>query len=205
MNLVKLLAVVPHHTLHRQIKLTDEHALAIAIRYGTHLSHDLVYAWQVLVVVAQLASSGWITRLPNRIHRIITELLILEQPRKYVDAETIDATVEPEAQDIIHSLANLLVAPVQIRLFHIELVQVVLPGVFIELPGRPVKSADPVIGWTSIGGRITPGIPVAFFVVAARTRQLEPGMLIGRVVGDKVQNKLEVTLMCLLKQSVQVL
>src|SRR5438552_1187746 len=63
-NLVELLAVVLHHMLHWQIELADEHALAIAIHHGTHLSHDLMNARLVLRVAAQLASIGPITRLP---------------------------------------------------------------------------------------------------------------------------------------------
>jgi hypothetical protein len=45
------------------------------------------------------------------------------------------ASTPVKVQDIIHRLAHLLIAPVQIRLFHIEQVQAVLPSVFIELPG----------------------------------------------------------------------
>src|SRR5437588_3190791 len=135
MNLVELLTVVLHQALHWQIQLTDEYALAIAIHHGTHLSHDLMDTRLIQSVEALLASIGWITRLPIVVHRVIAQLLIFEQPAEEVDAEAIDATVEPEAQDIVHGLAHLLIAPVQIRLFHIEEVQVVLPGLLIELPG----------------------------------------------------------------------
>src|SRR5258708_1631822 len=204
MNLIELLAVLLVPTLHWQIEFADEHALAIAIHDGTHLSHDLVYARLVSRVAAQPAISGWITWLPLRIHRVIAELLILEQTRECVNAEAIDPSVQPEAQDIIHRLAHLLIAPIQIRLFHIEQVQVILPGVFIELPGRLAKPAHPVIGGTAIGGWVSPDVPGAFLVGAALPCLLEPGMLIGGMIRHKIQNDLEVTLVGLLKQGVQV-
>ena len=156
------------------------------IQNGTHLSHDLVYTRQVFSVASYLLGVGGITRFPLRIHWVITELLIFEQHPEDVDAEAIDATVQPEAQDIIHSLAHPGIAPIQIGLFHIEQVQVVLPGGFIELPGRTAKPARPVIGGTATGGRVAPDVPVAFLVRPAGTRLLEPGMLIGGVVGYKV-------------------
>ncbi len=159
----------------------------------------------VLRVEAYLTSRRVIARLPIRVHRIIAELLIFEQQPEHIDTEAIDPSVQPEVQDIIHRLAHLLIAPVQIRLFHIEQVQVVLPGVFIELPGRPAKPAGPVIGRTTIGSRISPDVPVAFLVGAVGTRLLEPGMLIGGVIRHKVQNDLKVALVGLLKQRIQVL
>ncbi len=132
--------------------------------------------------------------LPRWIDRVIAELLILEEHLKGVDAEAIDAPLQPEAQDLIHLLTDFGVAPVEIRLFHVIQVQVVLPSGFIELPGQPAKPAHPVIGGTATLGRIVPDVPVAFLVGTALPRLLEPGMLIRGVVGDKVQDELEVAL-----------
>src|SRR5205085_1074108 len=115
-------------------------------------------------VEAQLTSIRGVTWLPMWVHWVITELLILEQQPEDIDAEAIDSPVEPEAQDIIHDLAHSGIAPVQIGLFHIVQVQVVLPGVFIELPGRTAEIAGPVIGRTTIRSRVSPDVPVAFLV-----------------------------------------
>ncbi len=164
-----------------------------------------MYTRLVLSIAAHLTGIGGIARLPLRIHRIIAELLILEQPREYIDAEAIDAPIEPEAQDIIHGLAHPGIAPIQIGLFHIEQMQVILPGTLIELPGRAAKPARPVIGRTTIRSRVAPDVPVAFLVGAAGTRLLKPGMLIGGVIGHKVQDDLEVALVGLVQQGVQVL
>ena len=128
-----------------------------------------MYVWQILRIVTQLARLKGITRLPTRVHWIITELLILEQPRKYINAEAIDAPVEPEAQHIIHRLAHAWIAPVQIGLFHIEYVQVILSSLLVKLPGRTAEIAQPVIGRTTTRSRVSPDVPVTFFVCAVRT------------------------------------
>src|SRR5205807_7001872 len=105
--LVELIAVVRHQAGKRKIDLTDEHSLTIVIQNGAHLSHDLVYTRKVFCVASYLSGVGGITRLPLRIHWVITELLIFEQHPEDVDAEAIDATVQPDAQDIIHRMPQL--------------------------------------------------------------------------------------------------
>ena len=124
---------------------------------------------QVSRVETHLASGRRITRLPIWVHRVITELLIFEQHPEHIDAEAIDAPVEPEAQDIIHRLAHLEIAPVEIGLLHIEQVQVVLSALFVEVPGRTAKPARPVIRGTTIRSRVAPDVPVAFLVAAVGT------------------------------------
>src|SRR5438132_7769635 len=134
-NFVELLAVVRHQTLQWQIEVADEHALTIAFGQSTHLLHNSMHARLVYDVVFQQAGIEGITWLPQRIHRIITELLILEKHLERVYTEAINAPVEPEAHNIKHRLAYLGITPIQIRLFHIVQMQVVLPSEFIELPG----------------------------------------------------------------------
>src|SRR5207247_7430082 len=80
-----------------------------------------------------------------------------------------------------------------------------LPGLLIELPGSAAKQARPVIGRATARRWIAPDVPVTFLVCPARTCLLKPGMLIGRVVGNKVEDELEVTLVGLLQQGIQVL
>src|SRR5947209_4865592 len=63
-SLVELRAVVRHQAGNRQIDLTDEYALAIVIQNGTHLSHNLMYTWQVFSVASYLTGSRRITWLP---------------------------------------------------------------------------------------------------------------------------------------------
>src|SRR5437764_6559819 len=174
-DLVELLTIVRHQTLNRQIQFADEHALAVALGQYPHLLHNAMHARLVYDVVFSQAGIGGITWLPQRIRRIITELLIFEKHLERVYAEAIDTPLQPEMQDFIHRLTDFGVAPVEIRLFHVVHVQVVLPGEFIELPGWPAKPAHPSIGGTTIGSRISPDVPVSFLVNPARPRLLEPG------------------------------
>ena len=204
MNLVELFTIVSHHSLHWQIKLADENALVVRVHNGTYLSHDLVNARLISRMEVKLANIWRIARLPIRVHWIIAELLILEQQPENVDAETIDAPVEPEAQHIIHCLTHTGIAPVQIGLLHIEQVQIVLPCLLVKLPGRAAKITRPVIGRTTIRCGVTPHVPVAFLVGMAGTCLLKPGVLIGGVIGHKIQDDLEVALVGLVQQGVEV-
>src|SRR6266487_3313946 len=130
--------------------------------------------------------------LPIWIYQMVAELIIFQQQPEHIDAEAIDTTIEPETHHIEHRLLYSGIAPVQIWLFHIEQVQVVLSGLRIELPGRTAKIACPVIGRTTIGGRIVPDVPVAFRIFAAGTRFLEPGMFIRGMIGHEVQDNFKV-------------
>src|SRR5439155_21796901 len=76
-NLVELFTIVPHHSLHWQIKLADENALVVRVDNGAYLSHDFVNAWLISCVEGKLARILRIARLPIRVHWIIAELLIL--------------------------------------------------------------------------------------------------------------------------------
>src|SRR5579863_3267670 len=112
-RLVKLLTIVVYQADKRQIDLADQHALSIVIHHGTHLPHDLVYTRLVFGKPSELTSIGKIAWPPIRVHGIITKLLIFEQQPDHIHTEAINATVQPEAQDIIHRLADLLIAPIQ--------------------------------------------------------------------------------------------
>jgi hypothetical protein len=56
--------------------------------------------------------------------RVVTELWILHQPVDRIDPEAVDAALDPEAYDALHSGHDLRVVPVEIRLLRIERVQV---------------------------------------------------------------------------------
>src|SRR5439155_22274918 len=124
-RLVKLLTIVVHQANKRQIDLADQHALSIVVHHGTHLPHDLVYTRLVFGKPSELTSIGKIAWLPIRIHGIIAKLLIFEQQPDHIHTEAIDPSLKPEAQDMIHRLADLLIVPIHVRLFHVEQLQVV--------------------------------------------------------------------------------
>ena len=67
--------------------------------------------------------------LPERVRRVVAEVVVLDQVVHHVDPEAVDAAVQPEAQDVQHRLLHFGVAPVEVGLLAEEGVVVVLPGV----------------------------------------------------------------------------
>lgn len=109
-----------------------------------------------------------------------------------VHTETVGAAVQPEAQYVAEHRANFLVVPVEVWLRGIEDMQVHLAGgaVFVGGPG-PHGSAEhrfPVIGQGSFVG-VAEDEAIAFGG-AGRGVQcfLEPGVLIGAVVWNKIND-----------------
>ncbi len=125
----------------------------------------------------------------------VGHLGILRQPVGDVDAEAVDATVEPEAQDRLELLADLVVQPVEIRLLDVEQVQVPLAWRPVGLgdagPRRTAERALPVVRRlpaaraASVAEHVPGPLPAAR---AGRQRLLEPLVLIGGVVGDDVHD-----------------
>ena len=48
-----------------------------------------------------------LVRLPCGVRRIVAELVVLDQQPKHIDAEAIDATLQPEAQYIVHRTSDM--------------------------------------------------------------------------------------------------
>src|SRR3979411_1385220 len=69
---------------------------------------------------------------------------------------------------------------------------IVLSGVRLPFPRATTKVAQPVIGWSSVGSWVAPKIPVALGTEPSRSRFLEPGMLVGGVIGNIVQDEFHV-------------
>jgi hypothetical protein len=93
--------------LNQEINLADENSIAISIERAAHLTYDFVNARLVLGVEGYLAQFGTITRLPVRVEGVIAILLILQQQPEDIAAETVNATIQPEAHEIVHRLAYL--------------------------------------------------------------------------------------------------
>ena len=112
----------------------------------------------------------------------------LEQIGDRVDAEPVDAKVEPELHHVPDFFANGRVVEVEIRLVAEEPVPVIrlrdwIPGPVREL-GVDEDDADaaiPIVG-------VTPDVPVASRVVSGAAGFDEPRVLIGRVVEDELDD-----------------
>jgi hypothetical protein len=162
-DLVRVLAAEEVDQLFRdQVDLAQQHPVAApAGDERTQLPQDLV---GVQVDVADLAR--------------------VDEERHRVDPETVDAELQPEAGDLGHLVAHLLVADVQVRLVRVERVQVVLLRLIVPGP-------DAVLGVGEHDRRllrprraVAPDVEIAEAVVGRRARLAEPRVLGRRVVDD---------------------
>src|SRR3546814_6673611 len=68
------------------------------------------------------------------------------QDLRRVDAEPVHPAPEPETQDVVHSLANLGIAPVEIRLLLQKSVIVILACLIVPFPCRTARSEERRVG-----------------------------------------------------------
>lgn len=108
-----------------------------------------------------------------------------------IDAEAGDSLVEPEPEDIVHRVPDLIVPPVEIGLGIEEVVKVVLTRNLIELPCAPSEQAHPVVRRRSVRLGIGPYEPVPVAGVLRRERLHEPRVGARSVVGDEVHQDLD--------------
>ena len=110
-----------------------------------------------------------------------------------VDAEAVDAPVEPVAQDVLELRAHVGVRPVEVGLLAVEQVQVPLAGCAVGLgharPGAAAEDAAPGVRRQLARRAATVAEQVAGPLRAARAggqRRAEPRVLVGGVVRDEV-------------------
>ena len=88
-----------------------------------------------------------------------------------VDAEAVDAAVEPEAQHVVHGLDDLRVVPVEVGLLGQEGVQVPLPGGLVPGPRADRRRRPPASCWADAVRRaVAPAVPVALGESSRRAR-----------------------------------
>ena len=121
-------AVVGDEALDRQVDLADQHAIVELVDHAAQPGDHLVHLGLVGGVARQHALVRRPARRERRIGRVVAELGVLDQVPDHVDAEAVDAAVEPEAQHVVHRGADLGVAPVEVGLLGQERVIVVLAG-----------------------------------------------------------------------------
>ena len=122
-----------------------------------------------------------------------------------IDAETVDAAVEPKAQHLEHGVLHLRIAPVEIGLLFKEGVVVILPGRRVPFPRTTAKIRYPIVGRTAIRFGLAPDIPVAFSAVARRARIEKPGMTIRGVVRNVIEQHFQAAAMRVGEQRVEVI
>src|SRR5690606_33593831 len=99
--------------------------------------------------------------------------------------------IQPETHVIELGLLYLRVMEVQVGLAGQEVMQIVLAAPSIEGPGRTAEDGEPVIGRRAIGLGVSPHIPVRAWVIAVLAAFTEPGMLVGGMADDLVDNDFE--------------
>jgi hypothetical protein len=140
-------------------------ALRVGVELGTQLLDHLVGLGKVFVRGA----------------------LALDEVRDRIQAETVDAGVEPALHHLYHGADDARVVEVQVRLVREEAVPVV--GMRLRIP-RPVRllgvGEDDARGEIALVG-VAPDIPVAGAGALRRApRAAEPGMLVGGVIDHEL-------------------
>ncbi len=122
--------------------------------------------------------------------RLIGQGRILADEVGHVDPKAVDATIEPEAKDVVHCGDHLRVAPVQVGLLGQKQVQVPLAGVVVIRPCPAAEHRPPVVRRLALP-TVAPEVPVPPRRVARRAGIDEPGVPIGGVVRHPVDQHAE--------------
>ncbi len=145
---------------------------------------------------AALAHLGVIV---GRGRRVVAQVAVLDDRVADVDPEAGDPAVEPEAQDVVEGLADVVAPPVEVGLARQEVVEVVLAGGLVERPRRAAEVREPVVGC------LRPDVEVAVLGLRAGQRVDEPRVPVARVVGDEVEQHADAAAARLGDQRVHVL
>ncbi len=163
--------------------LPDRHAVAVVrVERLPPAAVDLVHLIEIPVAQPRPAQ-----KLEAR---VVAQALVSDQTRGHVDAEPVDAAIEPKPHDAVYGGADVFVPPVEVRLLRQEVVQVVLAGLAIERPRAPdaAEGRAPVVRRAAAAARIGPDVEVAFGIPARRAGRDEPRVTIGGVAWDEVDD-----------------
>ncbi|MNZ99622.1 hypothetical protein D3C78_1189560 [compost metagenome] len=105
-----------------------------------------------------------------------------------IEAETIDAALQPEAGDIEQFFLNFRIMQVEIGLRGQEVVHVILHAGGVPLPAGAAEDRQPVVGRRAIRLAVRPDIPVRFRIVAAGAAFHEPWMLVRGMRHDEIDH-----------------
>ncbi|MOA09569.1 hypothetical protein D3C78_1294100 [compost metagenome] len=131
--------------------------------------HDVIAIKHLFAQVIDILQQALIVQMPLERRHVTQPKRIghVGQPRLLfhmadgVDAETVNALVQPPAHHVVQRRAHLWVFPVQIRLTLREQMKEVLLAAGVIFPGRAVENALPVVGFRAIF-TVSPDIPIAF-------------------------------------------
>lgn len=179
------------------------HPLVEFIKDAAHLAHVLKHFWLIDGIARLKLMAPFFPVAAWFDGGIILEICMLDQAKNGIDAEAIDAALEPEAESVVHGCYDVGIAPVEVWLFGQEAVHVILLRLFVPGPGGAAKHGGPVVGHGAIWFGVAPDVPIAFGIVARAAGFQEPGVLVGGVVGYKVENNFEAALLGFVQQAVE--
>ena len=145
-----------------------------------------------------------IVALAFRQRRIVLEPGRMEIEVDRVEAEAVDAALQPEADGLEQRVLHGAVVEIEVRLLGEEIVQVVLAAARVPLPGRAAEDRQPVVGRRAVRLGVGPDVPVGLGIVAARTAFPEPGMLVGGVRDDRIDHHAQPEPVRLVDQRVEI-
>ena len=122
------------------------------------------------------------------LYRLDPRALALHQKGNRIHAETRYAELQPVAHDLVELVAIDDVIGVEIGLELIEAVEVVLARFAVPCPGRLLHRREHRAGSVVARPLVAPDIPVPERRLGIGARRLEPGVLVGRMIGDEVDD-----------------
>ena len=130
-----------------QERLADEHPRrVVGVGDRAEPAMHVVHLGPALVVDGPLAAHLLQDRVVVGRRRVVAQLAVLDDHVRDVDAEPGDAAVEPEPQDPVELVADLLVPPVEVGLLGQEVLQVVLAGRSSSVHAEPPKLLTQLFG-----------------------------------------------------------
>ncbi len=185
--------------------LADRHPVAgVGVEHPAEEPVELVHA---VLVPAEVGGVGHVAALESTLQRRRRQV---GQPGRLghrvrdVDAEPVDAPVEPEPHHALELGRDGRVLPVQVGLFGREQVQVPV-AVGQARPGRPAEHRRPVVGRF---GAVSAAAGTDDEAVAQRGvtghDSLEPRVFAGEVVGHHVDRHAHPARVCVLEQVIEV-
>ena len=177
--------VVRGRSSSRRARWTSRYTSPTVIRLAGVAVEQLPDLAQTLM--GRAASSRWRAgRVIAARRPVVREGGVLADAVDHVDAEPVDAAVEPEAQRVVHGRPHLGVVPVQVGLLGQEEVQVPLAGPLVQVQAGPSpKAACQLLGGCRGPSRQT--YQPRFGTVGGRARLDEPRVLVAGVVRDPVE------------------
>ena len=184
--------------------------IRVTVQQGAHVFQQAeVLRLRVVVVVilervgivrAEAAAGAQLRRLG----RVVAQLRVVVREVDRVQAEAVDAAIQPEPQVVDLRRAHLGIVEIEVGLRGQEIVQVVLPAPRLPFPGDAAEDRQPVVGRRAIRLRIRPHEPVRLWVVAAGAALAEP-LVVDRAMAEHlVDHHLQAQRMRLGEQAVEV-